>query len=111
MTVDAPDVGVRARLVRDEFRPHRRVADLSAERDRIHILDAPVRRERYDDDVRDGEGKDEDGPEPLRRIVQIDRRPGDSRWWPASRATTALEPRTKRNEQEPEHEYRGQQQK
>ena len=51
---------VRTGLVRDELRPHRGVARLTAELNRVHVLDAAIRRHRDDDDVHQGQDEDDE---------------------------------------------------
>ena len=97
-----------AGLVRDEFRPHRGVACLAAELDRVHVLDAAVRTERDDDDVRDRQTEDDDGGRPLRRIVEIDRRPLNSRRRFPGGAPPPFDPGPEWNQQEANHEQPGQ---
>ena len=56
VAVHAARVDVRPLAVRAKLRLHR-VADLRAERHRVHVFDAAVRRQRHDHDVRHRQGK------------------------------------------------------
>ena len=111
VALHARDARVRAVLVGRELRLHHGVTHLPAELRRVHVLDAAVRRQRHDDDVRHRQAEDDDGGAAMDRIVEVDSRPVELGRRPPVRATLPLDPSAEGNQQEPDHENRWQDQK
>jgi hypothetical protein len=103
VTFDAGDPGVGRIHVRRVLRRHDRVAALSAELRRVHVLDAEVGRRAEDQDVQGGRDRDQDHRAPQRRMLEI-----DLRIHPGQRAGVLERPAPKqdacRHQRESEHE-------
>ena len=106
VALHAGDARVRAVLVRGELRLHHLVADLAAELDRVHVLDAAIGRERHDDDVGHVSAKMSTARAALVRVVEIDARPAQLDGALPAPPPAALEPGAERNQQKAEHEDR-----
>ena len=94
--------------MRGELRLHHGVARLPAELDRIHVLDAAIRGQRHDDDVRDREEEHDERRTAVDRIVQIEPRPVRRRRRAPLAPAAALEPGADRHQRQPDEKDGGQ---
>src|SRR5688572_15696070 len=104
MALDARHACVRRGLMRHELNLHRRMAHLAAEAWRFHVLDAAIRRERNDDEVRRGERHEQPGALTMERIGEVESRP--FRTGTSLRSPPTLEGAAHRDEEQAQDEQR-----